>query len=250
MTLAQTIKTDILQIFNSFKELSKSLLDGPGSANAIWRACYSIGNRSVFFVLVTIGFLGAILNLQAGYQAQRIVGDATMVGEQLMPALIRQLAPTLSGLMIATRVGSGLAAELGTMAVTEQLDAYRLCGAPIIETLVKPRCFASLIMIPLLMIFGGAAAFIAGLGIAVITFDTLPATYANFDQVSSVDIAECVCKSVVYAIVLPVIACTAGIHASGGSDGVGRATTRAVVESSLAVLILDFLIGITMYLFK
>lgn len=210
---------------------------------AITEQMFLIGNKSLIFTILTLGFLGAIMCLQAGFQALRIIGDTSLIGQQMLPLLVRQLGPTLVGLMVATRVGTGIAAEIGSMVVTEQVDALRMCNAPPIDYLVKPRFIASVLMLPVLTIFGIASAFLAGMGIAAAVFNTNPAVFANTDFVNLLDLAEGMTKALAFGIVIPIIAGASGLDARGGSQGVGDATTRAVVNSSLAVIVLDFVIG-------
>jgi len=204
---------------------------------------FEVGNRSVAFVVMTLGFLGAILSLQFGFQSMRVFGDASAVGMQSLPLLVRQLGPTLVGLMVATRVGTGIAAEIGSMVVTEQVDALRMCGAAPVDYLVKPRFVACVVMLPVLTVLGITVAFFAGMGVAEVVFATNPATYANFDLLTPVDLAEGLSKAVAFGAVIPIIAGACGLDARGGSEGVGEATTWAVVHTSLAVIVGDFLIG-------
>lgn len=210
---------------------------------AIWAQAHEIGVRSVFFVIVCLGFLGAIINLQAGFQATRIIGDASLIGAQSMPLVVRLLGPTLTGMMVATRVGTGIAAEIGSMVVTEQVDALRMNRAPPAEYLVKPRLVACMIMVPALTTIGITAAFFAGMAVAAFAFGTNPGTYADFDVVVGLDLVEGMVKAAAYGVAIPIIASTAGLRARGGSEGVGEATTQAVVASSLAVIVLDFAIS-------
>ena len=204
---------------------------------------FLIGNKSLVFTILTLGFLGAIMSLQAGFQALRIIGDTSLIGQQMLPLLVRQLGPTLVGLMVATRVGTGIAAEIGSMVVTEQVDALRMCNAPPVDYLVKPRFIACVLMLPVLTIFGIASAFLAGMAIAATVFNTNPAVFANTDFVNLLDLIEGMTKALAFGIVIPIIAGASGLDARGGSQGVGDATTRAVVNSSLAVIVLDFVIG-------
>ncbi len=212
-------------------------------AAAVWRQLFEVGNRSVLFVLLTLGFLGAIVSLQFGFQSMRIFGDASAVGMQTMPLLVRQLGPTLVGLMVATRVGTGIAAEIGSMVVTEQVDALRMSGAPPVDHLVKPRFAACLVMLPVLTVVGVAAAFAAGMLVAESLFGVNPKTYASFDLLNRLDVFEGLSKALAFGAVIPVVASASGLSARGGSEGVGEATTWAVVNCSLAVIALDFALG-------
>ncbi|MBU0553589.1 ABC transporter permease [Myxococcota bacterium] len=231
-------------------DAARASLRAPWGGAAVYEQMYAIGNRSALFILITQGFLGAILNLQSGYQALRVLGDASMIGEQLLPLLIRQLGPTLTGLMIATRVATGIAAELGSMKVTEQIDALRMCNASPVDFLVKPRLIASIMMVPVLTILGILSAFIVGAATVYAVFGTNPRTYATFDQITLLDPIECMLKALSYGALIPIIASAAGLAARGGSEGVGEATTRAVVSASLTVILVDFLIGGALFPFR
>ena len=215
----------------------------PWPMREIGQQLYEVGNRSVFFILVTMGFLGAILNFQTGFQAQRLFGDTSLLGAATLPILVRQLGPTLCGLMVAIRVGTGIAAEIGSMQVTEQVDALRMCRAEPVDYLVKPRFIACTLMVPVLWVIGTASAYVCAMYVTYASFHTNPNTYVNFDMTKSGDLIEGGLKAVVFGMVIPVIAGHSGLSARGGSEGVGAATTQAVVNASLAVIALDLLIG-------
>ena len=208
-----------------------------------WSALDQVGVKSVFFIMVTLGFVGTIMMLHGGYQAARIIGDSNLVGPQVLPLIVRQLGPTLAGLMVATRVGTAMAAQIGSMVVTEQVDALRLSNACPVNYLIRPAWKAALLMVPILAVFGIAAAFLSGMLTAYVVFETAPAVYADWSFVSPLDAIEAVIKSIAFGAVIPLIAGTCGLSTFGGSAGVGRATTNAVVLCSLAVIVLDFFIG-------
>ena len=245
-TLRLLVLDGIAQARSTWTLLLRTLhyiLHAPWDGPAIRQQMFSVGNRSVVFVLLTLGFLGAITSLQAGFQARRIIGDTSLIGQQLLPLLVRQLGPTLAGLMVATRVGTGIAAEIGSMVVTEQVDALRMCNAPPADYLIKPRLIACVIMLPVLVTFGVLAAFLAAMGVAYLMFHTPPLVFAKLDFVHLLDLGEGMAKALAFGVSIPIIAGAAGLDARGGSEGVGEATTRAVVSCSLAVIVLDFLIG-------
>lgn len=225
------------------RQTAHYLVRRPYDTAAIWANLYEVGVKSALFVVICLGFLGAIINLQGGFQATRIIGDASLIGGQIMPLVVRLLGPTLTGMMVATRVGTGIAAEIGSMVVTEQVDALRMNRAAPAEYLIKPRLIACVIMVPALTTLGITAAFLAGMLVAATGFGTNPNTYADFDLVTGYDLAEGMIKSLAYGIAIPIIAAAAGLRARGGSEGVGEATTQAVVAASLAVIVLDFTIG-------
>jgi phospholipid/cholesterol/gamma-HCH transport system permease protein len=201
------------------------------------------GIGSLIFILVVLAFVGAILVYQAGVQALRVVPDTSTIGASYLEILTRDLAATLTALMLATRVGAGIAAELGGMKVTDQLDALRLSNADPVVTLVAPRILASLIYTPILTVLGGATAVVSGLGTGFLAFEINPATFLDPRFIDSLDVIMGLTKSLAFGLAIPLFSAHAGLHTQGGSQGVGDATTKAVVSSSLAVIILGFVIG-------
>jgi len=207
------------------------------------RQAYLIGNRSVFFITVTLGFLGFISVFQVGTQISRILPDFTMMGPAFIQMMWREFAPTITGLMVATRVGSGIAAEIGSMVVTEQVDALRMCNADPVPYLVVPRTVASVVMIPLLTVYAVLVATVAGMFLAHTAFQVAPSTFLSLQLVTSADVVIGLVKSLAYGFWIPVVAGEAGLSATGGSAGVGWATTRAVVNACFSVVLLDFVIS-------
>jgi phospholipid/cholesterol/gamma-HCH transport system permease protein len=204
---------------------------------------YNIGNGSLVFICVVLGFLGMILIFQAGVQGLRIIGDLTTLGALFLQLLIREFAPTIGALMLATRVGTGIAAEIGSMVVTEQVDALRMTGAQPVQYLVVPRFIACTVMSLVLTVIGVLVAFVAGMLTARYYFGVNYHTFVDVGRVAASDIIVGVTKAVAYGMAIPVVSGQAGLAAFGGSEGVGWATTQAVVNASLAVVILDFLIS-------
>lgn len=209
----------------------------------VFEQAYQIGNRSVVFLSVTMGFIGMILVFQAGLQAMRIVPDLTLLGATFLELLVRDLAASIGAMMLATRVGAGIAAEIGSMVVTEQVDALRMCAADPIEYLVVPRFVASVVMTFCLLLFGGTVAFLAGMVTANVVFEVNYATFANFSLVDVGDVSVGIAKCIAYGAAIPIVSARAGLTTFGGSEGVGWATTSAVVNSSLAVIVLNFFIS-------
>ena len=212
-----------------------------------WREVFvqahDIGNRSVVFVAFTLGFLGMILVFQAGFQAMKITGDLQLLGALFLQLLLREFAPTITALMLATRVGTGIAAQIGSMVVTEQVDAMRMNAAPPVEYLVVPRFLASMVMTVVLVVFAVLVCYLAGLFTALYAFNVNPRTFVNFNFVSIVDVIVCLVKAFAYGMAIPIVASYMGLSAHGGSAGVGWATTQSVVSCSLTVVILDFFLS-------
>lgn len=209
----------------------------------VLRQFFAIGVQSLGFISLVLGFVGSILVYQAGVQALRIVPDTSTVGSAYLELLVKDLAASITGLMLATRVGAGIAAEIGSMKVTDQLDALRLCNTDPVDYLVAPRVVASILATPLLTLFGGTAAVLTGATTGYWAFGINPTIFLDPRHIDAVDIIVGVTKSVCFGIAIPLVSAHAGLYTQGGSEGVGNATTRAVVGSSLAVIIMGFFIG-------
>lgn len=207
------------------------------------RQLFELGNRSLVFVVVVLGFTGTILVIQASLQARRIIGDLSLVGPTFLQLLVREFGPTIVAMMIAARYGAGVAAELGAMQVTEQIDALRMAGEDPPAFLVAPRLVAGVIGTPALVIAGTAAAFAAGGLAAYHGFGVSHAAYYRLSMVAAADVVVGSIKALSFGLAIPLVASQAGLSARGGAAGVGRATTRAVIGASLAVLALDLVIG-------
>jgi phospholipid/cholesterol/gamma-HCH transport system permease protein len=232
-----------LGLLRLFRDTLWHIARGRRVKGAVAEQMFAIGNRSVLFITVTIGFLGMILVYQVATQMLRILPDFTMLGAAFLSAMIKEFAPTIAGLMIATRVGSGIAAEIGSMVVTEQVDALRMCNADPVNYLVVPRFLASGVMMVALTIYAVLVAEVTGMFTAMLGFGIPPSTFLSLQMVSASDLISGLTKAFAYGCAIPVIAGQAGLEATGGSEGVGWATTRAVVNGSFAVVVLDFVIS-------
>ena len=221
---------------------------GRSEPRAIFRQMYEIGNRSLFFLCIVMGFVGMILVYQAGVQTLRVVPDLSRLGATFIELIVKDLGPSICALMLATRVGAGIAAEVGSMVVTEQVDALRMCAADPVDYLVKPRFVASLLMTLILVIVASTVAVATGVVTAQIYFDVSPRNFLNFSRVGASDLTVGMTKCLAYGAAIPIISAQAGLTTFGGSAGVGSATTRAVVNSSLAVVVMNFFISGAGYL--
>jgi phospholipid/cholesterol/gamma-HCH transport system permease protein len=239
---------EIRALLGMLVSVCRLVVSGKKDRHAIALQAYQIGNKSVFFVSVTMGFIGMILVFQSAMQALRIVPDLTMLGPTFAELLVRDLAASIGAMMLATRVGAGIAAELGSMVVTDQVDAMRMCAADPLEYLVVPRFVASVVMTFVLLIWAAVCAFGAGMITANVVFEVNFSTFANFSLVDGGDLAVGLTKCLAYGAAIPIVSARAGLTTFGGSEGVGWATTSAVVNSSLAVIILNFFISAAGYL--
>lgn len=223
---------------------ARTLVRAPAAeARLVARQAYELGNRSALFVTVIMAFVGAIMMIQAATQAQRIIGDLSTIGPGFLQLLVREFGPTIVALMVAARYGAGVAAELGTMSITEQLDALRLSGADPVPYLVVPRVGGGLVAMLPVVVLGVGVAFCAGAVVGRSMFGIGWDTYFNLRLVTGVDVTVGVAKSLAFGAAVPLIACHAGLCARGGAPGVGRATTAAVIGASIGVLFLDLVIG-------
>ena len=216
---------------------------GRRERRAVLDQMYEIGNKSIFFLTVVMGFLGMILVYQAGIQTKRVLPDLSNLGATFIQLLVRDLAASIGSLMLATRVGAGIAAEIGSMVVTEQVDALKMSAADPIDYLVKPRFIASLIMTMVLIVWSAGVATLSGLVTAWAMFDVTPRTFFSLSMTSIGDLTVGLSKCIAYGAAIPIVSAHSGLSTFGGSEGVGSATTRAVVNSSLAVIILNMVIS-------
>jgi len=202
---------------------------------------YQLGVRSLTITNVTLLFTGMVLAIQTAYSLAAYGGKA-FVGDIVSLSVVRELGPVLAALMVAGRVGAGITAELGSMAVTEQVDALRALAANPVRKLVVPRVAALVLALPLLTILADTIALFGGLLMAVFEIGQSRAYYMShvLGALTITDVASGVGKTVFFAFFIGVIACYNGINTRGGADGVGKATTNTVVVSSIAVIISDF----------
>lgn len=200
-----------------------------------------VGVRSLSIVAITSLFIGMVLALQTAYSLEEF-GGKLFIGKVVSLSLVRELAPVLMSLMVGGRVGAGMTAEIGTMKVTEQIDALRALATNPVRKLVLPRVMATTIMFPLLTIISCAVGILGGLLIAVGNLHLTANFYLRsvIDTVQINDLASGVAKTLFFGFAIGLIACFNGLRTSGGADGVGRATTTTVVTGAITVLIMDF----------
>jgi len=208
------------------------------------RMAHRFTNESLVFVVVAMSFVGMIMVYQSTLQLGRAVGDTTLVGASFLKLLVRVLGPTVIGLLIACRVGAGIAAEVGAMAVTDQLDAMRVCAADPVEVLMVPRLRGGIIAGLTLCVIGSAAAVVSGLLTWMYAFSSSASIYWNLELVGISDVAQGLVKALLYGIAVPVVSGAFGLAARGGARGVGQATTDAVVGSSFAIVLLDSVVSL------
>jgi phospholipid/cholesterol/gamma-HCH transport system permease protein len=200
-----------------------------------------IGWRSLSIVALTALSTGMVLALQLGTSLERF-GAKIFVSRIVGLSLVREMGPVLTALMIGGRVGAGITAELGTMAVTEQVDAIRALGASPVRTLVAPRMIAIVVMLPALTVLANLIGIVGGLVISVTELRVDADFYWSslLQGMVLADVCSGIGKTFFFAAFIGLIACRNGLAVTGGADGVGRSTTATVVAASITVLVSDF----------
>jgi len=225
------------------------LFQPPWEVRAWIRQMDLLGVRSLGVAGITTVFTGMVLALQTAYSLPGL-GVKYYIGAVVSKSLVRELSPVLVALIVGGRIGSGMTAELGSMKVTEQIDALRSMAASPIHKLVVPKLAATFFMLPILTLLGDLLGILGGLVIAVYELG-LTAKFYWSDVTASLtlsDLASGVGKSYFFAFFITTVGCHHGLTVTGGADGVGRATTNTVVVASILVLVSDFFLTKIFYL--
>jgi phospholipid/cholesterol/gamma-HCH transport system permease protein len=204
-----------------------------------------IGIKSLPIILLASAFTGAVFTYES-YQAFAYFGAQAMVGGTVGVALSRELSPTLTGLLVAGRAGSAMAAELGSMRVSEQIDALDAMAVDPINYLVKPRLVASIVALPLLTAVFDACGILGSWVVGIYVLHLSPPEYMvrMREWVDWDDVWAGLAKAVVFGTIIGTVSCYKGFYTEGGAAGVGRATTSAVVVASVAILVANYFIAI------
>ncbi|HYH44961.1 MAG TPA: ABC transporter permease [Thermoanaerobaculia bacterium] len=216
----------------------------------LWlRQMEQIGVRSLGVASITTIFTGMVLALQTAYSLPGI-GIKYYIGSVVSKSLVRELGPVLIALIVGGRIGAGMTAEIGTMKVTEQIDALRSMASDPVKKLVVPKLLATLVMLPALTVIGDALGILGGLVVAVGQLDLPAGLYLNdvFESLTLADVGSGVGKSFFFAYFIALVGCYNGLNTKGGADGVGRATTNTVVLAAILVLVSDFFLTKLFYL--
>jgi len=209
----------------------------------IGRQMISVGYYSLPVVGLTAVFTGMVLALQSYTGFSRFNAESA-IANVVGLSVTRELAPVLAGLMVAGRVGAAMAAEIGTMRVTEQIDALVTLSTNPFKYLVAPRVIAGLVMLPCLVFVADIIGIFGGYIIAIGKLDFNPATYLKntFDALETIDVVSGLVKAAVFGFVITLMGCYHGYHSRGGAEGVGTATTNAVVSASILILTFNYFI--------
>lgn len=209
-----------------------------------------IGVGSLPIVLLTGFFTGVVLALQT-YRTLQTFGAVNVLGEAIALSVVRELGPVLSALVVAGRNGAGIASEIGSMLVSEQIDALRALGTDPLRKLVSPRLYAALITLPVLTILADFAGMFGGFLVSISVAKLTSPEYwtTAYQSLTFRDLTQGLIKPIFFAIVISLVGCHFGLKTVGGTEGVGRSTTQAVVVASVLIIVLDavitrFLIGI------
>ena len=219
----------------------RSLLRRPFPFRLTTQQMEHVGVRSLPVVIITAIFTGAVLALQT-YSGFKRFGAEGLVGTVVALSMTRELGPVLASIMVAGRVGSSMAAELGTMRVTEQIDALITMATDPVRYLVVPRFMAGLLMVPILVVFADLLGIIGGYMVAVNILGTSSTTYVNrtLQYLEFSDVSVGILKAAVFGMIIAIVGCHMGMYTEGGAEGVGRATTKAVVAASILILVSNY----------
>jgi len=203
----------------------------------------AIGVGSLNIVILTGLFTGMVLALQTALSLETF-GAKNYVGRVVALSMVRELGPVLTALMVAGRVGSGIAAEIGSMIVTDQINAMRAMGSDPLRKLVAPRVTAGIVTVPMLTILSDTIGLVGGLIVSLVILKIPGGLYFHsaIDAISMKDIIGGLIKPLIFGLIITLVGCYMGLATTGGTQGVGRATTQSVVVCSVLVLAADFLL--------
>jgi phospholipid/cholesterol/gamma-HCH transport system permease protein len=220
----------------------------PFRLDLLYQQMERVGVKSVLVVTLTGAFSGMVLALQS-FHATRAFGAETMVGVAVALSMTRELGPVLTSFMVTGRAGSAMAAEIGTMKVTEQVDALSAMAVNPIKYLIVPRVWASIFVVPMLTVIADFVGIVGGYFIGVIILRINAGAYvANMEKyVELNDIYHGIIKAAVFGLILSIVGCYKGYTTTGGAEGVGKATTQSVVLSAVTILMANYLLTAAMF---
>jgi phospholipid/cholesterol/gamma-HCH transport system permease protein len=218
-----------------------AMLRRPFEFRSIAYQMESLGVRSVGIASVTAIFIGMVMAVQFAFGLQKF-GGMEYTGRVVGLSFARELAPTLTAVIVGGRIGSGMTAEVGSMAVTEQIDAIYALGADPIKKLVVPRLIASVIVLPILATFSLVLGFSGAMVVTATQFNVSAGFFLKtaLDTLQMGDFLSGICKCPVFGAIIALVGCYFGLITTGGTEGVGKSTTRSVVVISISILIADF----------
>ncbi|HYL50259.1 MAG TPA: ABC transporter permease [Stellaceae bacterium] len=221
----------------------------PIYVNLILRQFVDIGYYSLPVVGLTAIFIGMVLALQLHTGFNRITGGESAIAQVVVLGMTRELGPVIAGLMVAGRIGAAIAAEVGTMRVTDQIDALSTLSTNPYKYLVVPRLLAGIIALPVLVLVADNIGVFGGFLVATYKFGFNPVAYLQntADFLRSEDVVSGLIKSSVFGFLISLMGCYTGYHSKGGAQGVGAATTYAVVSASVLILMFDYILSALLF---
>lgn len=217
---------------------------GYGRMRLLLPQLYTVGTLSIPVVMLVGGFVGAVLGVEM-FDQMKSIGQEARIGGIIHLSVVKQIGPVLAAVMIAGRVGGAVSAEIGTMRVTDQLDALRVMGTDPIRHLVVPRVLACVTMVPVLTIASDLMGIVGGWLVVVIGFNVDASAYWQFSSsfVTSFDVITGLVKATAFGLLIGLISCYKGFHCEPGAAGVGKAATDAFVASFIAIIIANFFLA-------
>jgi len=214
----------------------------PLRRDAIIHELWKIGVQSLFIVSISALFIGMVLAFQSAYQMQKLAAEV-YIASLVALSVVREIGPVMTALIVAGRVGSSIAAELGTMKVTEQIDALMTLAADPVRFLVVPRFVALVVALPLLTLWADAIGIFGGFLVGTLKLSILPSLYWKMTTIPLVfkDLFSGLLKAFLFGMIICVVSCFEGFRTEGGAEGVGRSTTSAVVTSFILIIAADCL---------
>lgn len=221
----------------------------PIYVNLILRQLVDIGYYSLPVVGLTAIFIGMVLALQLHTGFNRIAGGESAIAQVVVLGMTRELGPVIAGLMVAGRIGAAIAAEVGTMRVTDQIDALSTLSTNPYKYLVVPRLLAGVVALPALVLVADCIGVFGGFLVATYKFGFNPAAYLQntADFLRTDDVVSGLIKSAVFGFLISLMGCYTGYHSKGGAQGVGAATTYAVVSASVLILTFDYILSALLF---
>lgn len=236
------------QVMMLFLSALTWMIRSPFRVRNIFNQMEFVGVNSLFVVILTGTFTGMVLALQT-YHGFRLFSAESLVGSTVALSMTRELGPVLTALMVTGRAGSAMAAELGTMRVTEQIDALYTMATNPIQYLIVPRIIAGVLMLPILTIISDFVGIVGGYFVGVKLLGINSGIYMKkmLDIVELNDIFNGLTKAAFFGLILALVGCYKGFYTKGGAEGVGRSTTEAVVLASVSILISDYFLTAVMF---
>ncbi|MBI5701323.1 ABC transporter permease [Candidatus Saganbacteria bacterium] len=231
-----------------FIDTLKSLISGKVRPELVFDQMVKVGINSLPIAATSAFFVGMVFAVQIGTEFVRF-GASKYIGGVMGIAVTRELAPALTGIVIASRVAAAITAEIGTMNVTEQIDALKAAGSNPVKYLVGPRMLACTFMLPLLTVLADIFCFLGGYLVAVYLIKINSVDYINSAQqfIKTSDIYGGVFKSLIFGIIISIIACYRGLKTKGGAKGVGEATTSSVVSCLIALFVVNYFLSVLLF---